>query len=124
MKPVHRGVWLAIGLCFTALGLIGAVLPILPTAPFLIVAAFAFSRSSKRFHHWLINHRVLGPPIKDWQEHRAISRQAKWIATLSMAAGIGISRFVGLSWIFIAIQIVAIAIACVFIWTRPDAKPD
>lgn len=113
--------WLAIGFCFTALGLIGALLPIIPTVPFLLVAAFAFSRSSKRFHQWLVKHAVFGPPIRDWQQQKSISRQTKWVATLSMLAGIAISAIVGLSWIIIAIQCFVIAGVCIFIWTRPDS---
>ncbi|MGR3722781.1 YbaN family protein [Abyssibius alkaniclasticus] len=123
MNSVRHGMWLAIGLVFTGFGLVGAVLPIIPTVPFLIVAAFAFSRSSKRFHNWLVNHRIFGPPIRDWQESGAISRRTKWIATLTMSAGIGVSFLAQLSWIIIIIQSVAIVVACLFIWTRPDTKP-
>lgn len=113
---------MVLGLAFTAMGLVGALLPILPTVPFLLVAAFAFSKSSKRFHNWLLNHRIFGPQIRDWQETGSISRRVKWIATLSMLAGIGLSAFLGLGWIIIAVQCVSISLACLFIWTRPDSK--
>lgn len=120
MRNVGRSVWLVIGLGFTALGFIGALLPIMPTVPFLIVAAFCFSRSSQRFHDWLMTHRVFGPPLADWRRSGAISRRVKWIATLSMLAGLMLGAAIGLEKIIVIIQAATISAALLFIWTRPD----
>ena len=59
------------------LGVIGAFLPIIPTTPFLILAAFLFSKSSPRFHKWILNLPMAGAAIQDWQEHRVIRPRAK-----------------------------------------------
>ena len=75
------GGFLAVGL-----GAVGIVLPLLPTTPFLLLAAFCFARSSERLHDWLINHPTFGPPILDWRDRGAIGRKAKILATASVGA--------------------------------------
>ncbi len=66
------------------LGLIGIFLPLLPTTPFLILTAICFNKGSEKFHSWLLNHRLLGPPILDWQKNRVIKRKFKVLATVMM----------------------------------------
>src|SRR3954462_10613082 len=68
------------------MAVVGVVLPVMPTVPFLLVAAWAASRSSPRLHHWLRRHPRLGRPLRDWEEAGLVSRAAKWAATLMMAA--------------------------------------
>lgn len=63
------------------LGVIGIFLPLLPTTPFLILAAVCFSKGSKKFHLWLVSHRIFGPPIRDWQQNRIIETKYKIFAT-------------------------------------------
>lgn len=78
---------------FTALGLglAGILLPVLPTTPFILVAAACFARSSERFHTWLLSQPVAGPAIREWQEHRAMPRKAKRLAYLLMLLSFGTS---------------------------------
>jgi uncharacterized membrane protein YbaN (DUF454 family) len=77
------------GWVFVLVGVIGIFIPLLPTTPFLLLAAFCFHKSSERFHGWLLNHKVLGPPVKNWTEHRIISKKAKVTATtLILTSGI------------------------------------
>ena len=71
-----------------ALGLAGIVLPVLPTTPFLLLALWAFGRSSVRFHDWLYNHRYFGPRLRDWHEHRVIPLRAKLTAWTVMTASL------------------------------------
>ena len=80
--------WLLVfaGISSLALGLIGIFVPLLPTTPFLLLAAFCFARSSERLHQWLINHRWFGSYIRNYQEYRAITKQVK-IATLILLWG-------------------------------------
>ena len=80
--------WIGVGWFFTGLAAIGVVLPLLPTTPFLLVAIWAFSKGSARWHHWLRTHKIFGPYIRAWQDHHAIPVRAKVIACvmLSMSA--------------------------------------
>jgi hypothetical protein len=70
---------------FFALGAMGIFLPGLPTVPFMLLALWAFSKSSKRFHAWLASHPIFGPPLLAWHEHRVIPLKAKIIAIASIA---------------------------------------
>ena len=78
-----RIIFFTLGLTFFGLGLIGAFLPVLPTTPFMLLALFMFAKSSERFHYWLYHHRVFGPPLQLWHEHRIIPVKAK-IMSVSM----------------------------------------
>lgn len=116
-----RPIWFAAGLISLALAIAGAFLPLLPTTPFLLVAAFAFARSSPRLHNWLVNHRQFGPMIENWQRHGAISRRAKFLAATAMAAAVLLSWMTGFSNFVIGLQIAVMACVMLFIFTRPDA---
>ncbi|MCC6143350.1 MAG: YbaN family protein [Candidatus Hydrogenedentes bacterium] len=72
-----------LGFLFVALVAVGAFLPLLPTTPFLLLAAACFAQSSERWHRWLLNHRRFGPMIRNWHERRCISRSTKWVALCS-----------------------------------------
>jgi len=76
-----------LGCAAVSLALVGVVLPVLPTTPFLLVAAWAFARSSPRLDAWLRAHPRLGPPLAAWEDRRAIPRKAKAIAGVSLPAG-------------------------------------
>nr|WP_280517786.1 YbaN family protein [Falsirhodobacter halotolerans] len=111
------------GLCGgLALGLavVGAVLPLLPTVPFLLLAALCFSKASDRWHRWLLSHPRFGPPIRDWRARGAVSRRAKMFASIWMALALALSLAVGVPiWAMTAQTMVLICVA-VFLWTRPD----
>jgi uncharacterized membrane protein YbaN (DUF454 family) len=100
--------------------MVGAVLPLLPTVPFLLLAAFCFARSSPRVHKWLIEHPTFGPPIADWHESGAIRRRVKWYATASIAVGFAIPLLMGVRPGILAIQAAVLCAVMVFIWSRPE----
>ena len=83
---VPRWLYLAFACVMLALGIIGIVLPVLPTTPFILLAAWAAARGSTRLHRWLIKHRTFGPLIRDWQAQGAVRRSNKWLATITMLA--------------------------------------
>lgn len=116
-----RSLWALLGLFALALATVGIVTPVLPTAPFLLLAAYCFARSSERLHNWLLSHPILGPPIMDWNRSGAISRQAKAIASASMIAALGLSLVLGLRPMILIVQCALLIAVAVFIWTRPEA---
>lgn len=88
-----RLVFAGLGTLFMGLGVLGIFLPVLPTTPFLLLAAACYARASRRVFHWLLNHRHFGPLIREWREHRAMpyraKRRALWLIALSFAISIG-----------------------------------
>jgi uncharacterized membrane protein YbaN (DUF454 family) len=92
-NPALRYVLLAIGWLSVALGVVGIFLPVLPTTPFLLLAAACFMRSSKRFYLWLVNHRQLGPWIVDYLEGQGIPLKGKVYAISLMWLSIGLSCY-------------------------------
>jgi len=81
----------ALGTLSLGLGVLGAFLPVLPTTPFVLLAAACYARSSPRFHAWLLRQPFFGAVIRDWQQHRAIPRRARRLAWLMMAVSFGFS---------------------------------
>ncbi len=119
-----RPLWLIVGFVATALGLAGIVLPLVPATPFFLLAAFAFARSSPRFHDWLVNHPRIGPAIRDWQREGAISRKAKRLAMIAIVATFVLSLLLGVPGWMLAVQGVVLLAVSVFILTRPDGRAN
>ena len=91
MKRTLRAAYLAAGFAFLGLGILGMALPVLPTTPFVLLAAACFARSSDRFYQWLLAHRTFGPIVREWREHRSIPYRVKLFAIGMMAATLSIS---------------------------------
>lgn len=119
-----RLLWLLLGLSAIALAGLGAALPLLPTTPFVLLAAFAFARSSERLHDWLLRHRVFGPLIHNWRAHGAISRRAKIFGLLSIVAVLVVSVATSTPLWIISIQVVVLGLSATFIVTRPSPPAD
>jgi uncharacterized membrane protein YbaN (DUF454 family) len=111
--------WLLIGLVALALGAIGIALPLLPTTPFVLLAAFAFAQSSEKLHQWLLDHNVFGPLIDNWHRYGAISRRAKVVSVVSMIAVLVISLAMAAPAVVIWLQVLVLGAAALFILTRP-----
>lgn len=117
-----RALFMALGIFFTGLGFVGAFLPVIPTVPFLIVAAACFTRSSTRLDNWLMNHRQFGPLLRDWRTRGAIPLRAKWMSLVGSSIGY-VLFVIGSSpgWP-LAIGVAAL-ITCgiTYVFTRPSA---
>jgi len=81
-NPLLQGIYFAGGTISIVLGVIGIVIPLLPTTPFLLLSAYLFSKSSVRYYNWLMNHRRFGPFIRNYREGKGIPREVKITAIL------------------------------------------
>ncbi len=117
---MRRQLWIALGCTSVALGAAGVVLPLLPTTPFMLLAAWAFAKSSPRLHGWLLGHRVFGPLIVDWQAHGAIAPGAKRAALVSMLVVLAVSLVAGVAMWIVAVQVAVLLATGAFILTRPN----
>ena len=119
-----RAGWFILGWIALALGALGAVLPVLPTTPFVLLAAFCFARSSPRLHSWLAHHRTFGPMVEAWARHGAIPRRAKRLAAAMMAGAFALSVALRLPVWVLAVQALCLAGAAAYVLTRPDPPPQ
>ena len=111
--------WLNVGL-----GVVGVVVPGLPTTVFLLVAAWAFSKSSERFQRWLWNHPRFGPSIRDRHQHRVIPRRAKILATAMMTMSfLFVTLVIAESWVLPAVLALVMVPAALYILTRARFSP-
>ncbi len=104
-----RRLYLAAGLISTGLGAIGAFLPLLPTVPFLLLAAFCFARSNPEWERKILDHPVWGPQVIAWRERRAISRRAKVVAVVTLLIGVGFTwATLGHPWVWISVTVTVV----------------
>lgn len=85
--------FISLGTLSIIVGIIGLVVPIMPTSPFLLVAAACYARSSDKLYNRLLDNPMFGPMIRDWRENGSISRQAKWSAIAMIAISFSVSIF-------------------------------
>lgn len=124
VRSPFRVVWIASGLLSVGMGIIGAFLPLVPTTPFVILAAWCFARSSPELRARLVNSRLLGPSLRDWERDRAVARRAKISATFLLALVLVMSIVLGFPGWVIALQAVAAVGVLLFLWTRPDSRRE
>jgi uncharacterized membrane protein YbaN (DUF454 family) len=117
-------VWNILGGLFVLLGALGVILPLLPTTPFMLLAAFCFARGSEKFHSWLINHQTFGPLINNWNEHGVVSIGAKASAIIFMLLAVGISMYVSVPPYVLWAQIGVLSLVALFLLTRPSKSKN
>ena len=119
---MKRPAFFAAGSVLVAVGFVGAFLPLLPTTPFLILAAACFARSSPRLEHWLLNHRQFGPMLRSWRENGAIPVKAKAFACIGMSAGYALFWWGHAPSLPLALAVAAAMIAsAAFVLSRPSS---
>lgn len=119
----QRVLWLAGGGVSLATGVVGIVLPMLPTTPFVLLAAFCFARGSARYEHWLLNHPRFGPMVRDWRANRAVPLRAKQLAWVMMVVSSVIAWWVlptPVRWIPAA----SCAVVAAWLWSLPTRRND
>lgn len=119
-----RFLWSALGVVCVGLGAAGIILPLLPTTPFVLLAAFAFGKSSPRLHQWIVSHPRLGPPLHYWNAHRAIGSRAKVMAVSMMGAAFVASLLMGVPSYALVMQGLVLLCCGAFILSRPSPPSD
>lgn len=114
-----RPLYISGGLIALGFGVVGVFLPIMPTVPFLIAAAFCFARSKPEWEQRLLDHPQYGATLRDWRERRAIRRRVKVVAIAAMCAG-AVFTWLTIGWPWVAISLAIIVLAGGWIWTRPE----
>ena len=118
---IKRIGYITLGWLSLILGIVGAVLPILPTTPFVLLSAYCFSKGSQKLHAWLLAQPKLGQMIYDWEQKGAIRRSAKITATIMIVLMMGYALiFKPMHLGFKAAIAVTMIGVLTFIWTRPD----
>ncbi|HFG6881968.1 YbaN family protein [Acinetobacter baumannii] len=114
--------WRTLVVIFITLGIIGAILPGMPTTVFLILAAWAASKGWPQMDAWLLNHPKYGPTLQDWRANGTVPRKAKWIATIMMTASGILMLFTSAPfWVKIFTDTTMLVVA-IWLWLRPEPK--
>ncbi|TSA22515.1 MAG: DUF454 domain-containing protein [Betaproteobacteria bacterium] len=122
-SPWLRGLFLALGFIALGLAILGVFLPILPTTPFVLLAAALFARGSARLHGYLLRHRLFGPLIHDWNEHRSMPQGIKPWAFLLLAISIGSSIW-ALATPWHRLMLLALGVGLAFFLWRVPVRPN
>ena len=120
-----RAIYAGLGALFFGIGFVGVFLPVLPTTPFMLLALWAFSRSSERLHDYLWNHPKFGPPLQEWKEYGALPLKVKLSALAVMTLSALFMVFLsGAPLVGIASALALMAIGALFILTRPTLHKE
>lgn len=123
MKKQSNKLFLQIGgMVALLLGMIGLMLPVMPTTPFVIVASWCFARSSPRFHRYLRQHKYFGQALYHWEEHRQISRKAKWISSVMMSVSmISCALVLGVNYWWVSVLVIGVCGGVMYwLWQLPE----
>ena len=129
MDRLHRNrfvrwLWLLLACLALGLAVIGAILPGLPTTPFVLLAAYASARGSKRLQDWLHAHRLFGPMIRDWERYGAVSRRAKRTALVTMLLCALLMAMTAPRWWMTATGTGIMGIVGIWLWRRPEPPAE
>ncbi|MDX5628119.1 MULTISPECIES: DUF454 family protein [unclassified Brenneria] len=121
---MYRALLIVMGWTAVVLATLGVVLPLLPTTPFLLLAAWCFARSSPRFHHWLLYRSWFGGYLRHWQRHRALPPGAKWKAVVVILLTFAISLWlIKMIWVRVLLLVI-MAILLTFMLRLPVVDPE
>lgn len=123
----QRWLWLLLAYLSIGMAMLGVLLPGLPTTEFVLLAAWAASRSSPRLAAWLDNHRLFGPLLRDWRNGGVITRRRKLLASLSMLVALSILLLTVKHLPSVAFAAAGMSCGALWIWSRPEqpkSRPD
>ena len=121
---IKKYLWMAAGFLFLGIAYIGVIVPGIPWSTPSLIAAYCFAKSSKRFHDYMLNHKLFGPFIKDWAEGRVYPAKVKWTMFLSMDASLVIMWFATHNWKAVAGMSVMFALILIWASRYPTTKEE
>ena len=120
-SPTVRWLLWTPGTIALLLGIAGAFLPVLPTTPFILLAAACYAKASERFHQRLLNHPTFGPTIRNWEQYRSIAPRTKKVAITMMTLSIGASIYVVREHLWLQLLLATIALSVgTWMWRLPE----
>ncbi|MFM8893685.1 MAG: YbaN family protein [Planctomycetia bacterium] len=123
--PLRSLLYVAGGWLFVGLAVVGAVLPLVPSTPFLLLASWCFYRGSPRIHAWLHRSRHFGPMLDDWEYYHGVRRTTKRTAVLTILAVVATSLLLNsLPWWLRYVALAMVAVGLSVIWTVPTLPDD
>ena len=111
--------WLCVGL-----GFVGVFVPGIPTTIFLIIALWAFTKSSEKLRHWLLNHKRFGPILNNWQEHKVVPRRAKILMVVLMSLAVILFYYSSQSLILTIGLIIILVSVAIYVLSLPSKVPE
>ena len=120
---MKRMILISLGWLCVSLGFIGIFVPGIPTTIFLIVALWAFAKSSKKFHFWLLNHKRFGPILQNWESHKVVPRKAKILMVILQISAVIIFHYSLQNIYLTAILIITLVFVARYVLSLPSELP-
>ena len=121
---MKRTILISLGLLCVGLGFIGVFVPGIPTTIFLIIALWAFTKSSEKLRYWLLNHKRFGPILNNWQEHKVVPRRAKMLMVILMTLAV-ILFYYSLQSLILTIGLIIILVSvAIYVISLPSKVPE
>ena len=120
---MKRTILISLGLLCVGLGFVGVFVPGIPTTIFLIIALWAFTKSSEKLRHWLLNHKRFGPILNNWQEHKVVPRRAKILMVILMTLAVILFYYSSQSLILTIGLIIILVLVAIYVISLPSKIP-
>ena len=121
---MKRTILISLGWLCVGLGFVGVFVPGIPTTIFLIIALWAFTKSSKKLRHWLLNHKRFGPILNNWQEHKVVPRRAKILMVILMSLAVFLFYY-SLQNLYLTIGLIIILVSvAIYVISLPSKIPE
>ncbi len=118
---MKRYLWFTLGMLSLAMAYIGIVTPGIPFSVFLVFSAYCFSKSSKRMHDWLYNHKYFGPFLTNWVEYKVFPLKMKYMMIAVMSSSLAILWFTTYNWKAVMWTGITMAIVAIWAWRYPSS---
>ena len=121
---MKRAILISLGWLCVGLGFVGVFVPGIPTTIFLIIALWAFTKSSEKLRYWLLNHKRFGPILHNWQEHKVVPRRAKILMVVLMSLAV-ILFYYSLQSLILTIGLIIILVSvAIYVISLPSKVPE